>query len=301
MDDWEELKEQCWAPNSKTAYKSRWKRYYSFCGEFGFVPLPASVMTICLYITHLTKTVSFVTIKNYVSSVWVLHDCEGVSHVDPEHFQIKSTMAGAKRVLGNATRQVDPLLPADMLQLFKALDMRVWADFVFWCALILCYRCLLRVSHVAVSPHTLRVKDLYFWPGGMDVVVHSSKTIQYKERIQRIPVWEAPGSPLCPVTALRLYVERAGLGQESFLFDFTYRKMVTSLKQLCVKARLQGDYSTHSLRRGSATYLATFLPLHEVKRYGDWKSLAVLFYISDNYRLRRTKDELVASYWRRWC
>ena len=35
-------------------------------------------MTLCLYITHLSQTLSYVTIRNYVSSVWVLHDFEGV-------------------------------------------------------------------------------------------------------------------------------------------------------------------------------------------------------------------------------
>ena len=116
---------------------------------------------------------------------------------------------------------------------------------MFWFALVLCYRCLLRISHVSISPHTLRVKDFCFWPGGMDVTVFSSKTIQFKERVQRIPVLEAKGSPLCRVTALNVYVDRCGAKGSEWLFRFKYREFCDRLKCLCAKARLEGDFVTH--------------------------------------------------------
>ena len=251
----------------------------------------------CLYVTYLMRTVCYVTIANYVSSVWVLHDYNGIQHIDSDGYLFQATMKGAKRILGNATRQVDPLLPPDMLAIYKTLNMSSWSDFQFWCAVCVCYRCLLRVSHVALSPHTLRVKDIVFWLGGMDVVVHSSKTIQYKERVQRIPVLEARNSVLCPVRALRVYISNARLSPGDVLFPYTYREFSTRLHTACTKAGLRGDFSTHSLRRGAATFLASFLPLHEVRRYGDWRSWAVLLYISDSYKCRMTKDREVARRW----
>ena len=290
------MREQCWADNSKRAYKSRWNKYYKFCSDYSFTPLPATVTIVCLYITHLMKTLCFVSLKNYLSSLWILHDFMGLDHIDPDNFLVKSTINGAKRILGSATRQVDPLYPADMMRIYSVLKMSVWADFRIWCALILCYRCLLRASHVSVSPHTMRVKDVSFWEGGADITIHSSKTLQFKERKHVIPVVRAQGSPLCPVRALSLYMVRSGLRPSDYIFPYTYKTFSTKLKALCVEAGLVGDYSTHSLRRGSATYLSTFLPLHEVKRYGDWKSLAVLLYISDNYKARRSKDALVAAH-----
>ena len=295
LDMWKDVRDQCWAENSKKSYSSRWKKYYSFCKEYAFIPLPATVTVVCLYITHLMKTLSFVSIKNYVSSLWVLHDYMGLDHVDPDNFLIKSTINGAKRILGCASRQVDPLLPEDMLCIFKCLNMKNWEDFTFWCAITLCYRCLLRASHVSVSPHTMRLEDVKFWDGGMDITVHSSKTIQYHERSQKIPVVQSSGSPLCPVEPLAIFVRRSGLSPRDCLFPYTYKSFSAKLHTSCAKAGLRGDFATHSLRRGSATYLSTFLPLHEVKCYGDWRSLAVLLYISDNYGARRNKDKLVAS------
>ena len=291
----------CWSQNSKKAYKSRWKRYYDFCEQYEIIPIPASITTVCLFITHLTKSVSYVTIRNYISSLWLLHDQLGETHVDPAGFLIKSTMNGAKRVLGCATRQVDPLSPQNLQDIYKQLDMELWCDFTMWCAICLCYRCLLRVSHISVSPHNIRVKDVTFWRGGMDIKLRSSKTIQYQERTQLIPVVQATGSVLCPVGLMYRYLTRSNLGLDDVIFPFTYKTFSLKLSALCTKAKLEGDFSTHSLRRGAATYLASFLPLHEVKQYGDWRSLAVLLYISDNYKSRREKDLCVAHNFKRWC
>ena len=195
MDDWDVLREECWALNTRTAYKSRWNRYYGFCTDYGLVPLPASVTNMCLYITFLSKSVGYVTIKNYVSSVWVLHDHMGVPHVDPDNFLIKSTLQGAKRVLGSATRQVDPLSPGDLMCIHSSLDMNSWGDFVMWCAIVLCFRCLLRVSHVTSSPHTLRVKDVVFWGGGWMFFFKALKLSSFVRGSIRSQYWQHRGRP----------------------------------------------------------------------------------------------------------
>ena len=165
-------------------------------------------------------SLKLVSIKNYLSSLWILHDYHGYKHVDIDHFLIKCTLSGAKRILGCESRQVDPLSPEDMIKIFKSLDMTIWEDLAFWCALTLCYRCLLRSSHVTISPHTMKVKDISFWRGGMDVVINSSKTIQYRERKQLIPVIQAFGSPLCPVDYLKEYIIQSGLGPAESVFPY---------------------------------------------------------------------------------
>ena len=284
-----------WSENTVKAYKSRWNRYNDFCDEFGLLALPASVETICLYLTQLMKKLCYITIVNYLSSVWVLHDYMGFKHVDPSTFLIQATLKGIKRLIGNEARQVDPLSPQDLHKIYDTLDMSDWSDFQFWVAVVLSYRCLLRVGHVTLSPHSLRVRDISFWKGGMDVSLHSSKTIQCKERVNRIPVVEAVNSVLCPVAALRIYLGRSGRGPDCHLFTYTYRTYSARLKKACAQAGLVGDFGSHSLRRGSATFLATFLPLHQVKAYGDWRSWSVLLYLADDYKSRKNKDWLVAD------
>ena len=153
----------------------------------------------------------------------------------------------------------------------------------------------MRVGHIVRSPHQLMVRDIEFNDSGMDVIMNSSKTIQYRERVNRIPVVRAAGSALCPVNVLKKYLSHSKLSSSGPLFGYTYNAYNARLKVACEAIGLIGHYSTHSVRRGAASYLATFLPLHDVKSYGDWRSWSVLLYLSDTYSSRKSKDSLVAD------
>ena len=100
VEEWGELRELCWSENTKKSRKSQWRKYFQFCEDFRLVPLPADVETVGLYITHLSKRCCYVTIINYVSGLWALHDFWGIPHLDPSVFIIKATLKGAKRLLG---------------------------------------------------------------------------------------------------------------------------------------------------------------------------------------------------------
>ena len=294
-EEWNRVRSLCWSDSTIRCKKSQWKQFFKFCAEFELSPLPVDEETVCLYITHLTARVCYVTITQYVSAIWMLHRYLGYAHPDPSCFIIQSTLKGAKRLLGAASLPALPLTPANMISIFRQLDMSILQDLRFWCALVLAFRCLLRVGHLTSSPHVLCVKDVEFNSGGMDVVIRSSKTVQYRERINRIPVVESPGSILCPVGVLKTYLSITKKSPSAPIFGYTYNSYATKFKSLCRVIGLQGHYSTHSVRRGSASYLATFLPLHDVKSYGDWRSWAVLLYLSDTYESRVVKDKLVAT------
>ena len=295
QEEWEDVRSKCWSENTHRARKSQWKRYFAFCEEFSLIPLPADVETVGVYITYLARKCCYITITNYLSGLWALHDHWGVPHLDPTTYIIRSTLKGAKRLLGCESVQADPLSPDDLLKIYYVLDLSIFANLQFWAALCLMYRCLLRVSHVVSSPHTMMVKDLGWTESGVDVSIRSSKTIQYKERLLVVPVVKSPASALCPCRVLRCYLDWANMPQDSCLFPYNYNQFASRLRQVCQQAGLLGNYSSHSLRRGSATFLSGFLPLHDVKTYGDWRSWSVLLYISDSYTNRKTKDHVVAD------
>ena len=181
--EWSEVKSLCWSSNTHKARKSQWKKYFGFCKDFGLIALPADAETIGLYITYLARTCCYVTIQNYVSGIWALHDYWGFKHPDPATFIIRATLKGAKRLLGCESKQATPLSPKDLKKLYAALNMSNFEDYQLWCAIVLAYRCLLRVSHVTLSPHSLRAQDLVFNKDGMDVSIRSSKTIQAEESL----------------------------------------------------------------------------------------------------------------------
>lgn len=198
----------CWADSTWLARKSQWKRFLTFCSTYDLEPTPASIDTICCYITYLSSQVCYSSICNYISSVWSLHDFVDSTSPARGSFLVKYTLRGAKRLLGDTTLSADPLLPKDLMLIYRSLDRKNLKDLVFWTALTLAYRCLLRKSHYTYSTHMLRRQDVEFTDYGACITLRSSKTLQYKERLITIPVVAAPNSALCPVHWLQLYFKK---------------------------------------------------------------------------------------------
>lgn len=282
---------------------SQWKRYGNFCSMYNLVPVPAEVETICLYITHLCDTLKYSTIVNYVSSIWGLHNYMGIEPIAKGNFLISCTLRGARRLLGDAVLTSDPLLPEHLMKLYACMCYSSVFDLVFWSALCLGYRCLLRKCHFTQSTHSIARDDVTFTSYGMCVVIRSSKTIQFSERTLKIPVVSSPGSLLCPVRWLKKYLSLVNVPHGGPLFinprtrrPLTYGAFTKRLKTAIAVSNIKGHFTSHSLRRGCATYLSRLgLPLQDIKTYGDWRSLSVLLYLSGDHDTRLIKDASVAK------
>lgn len=217
-------------------------------------------------------------------------------------FLLSCTLRGAKRLLGDSTLSADPLLPEHLTSMYAFLRFDDKRDLVFWCALCLSFRCLLRKCHLTSSPHMLLRSHVEFTDYGVLLKIVSSKTIQFRERVLKIPIVESPGSIICPVRWLKTYLSLCKVPHKGPLFldvktkkPLSYNKFTDRLKELVNIADIPGRITCHSLRRGGATYLSRLgLPLHDVKMYGDWKSLSVLLYLADDTETRLLKDYRVA-------
>lgn len=212
-------------------------------------------------------------------------------------------LRGARRLLGDTVFASDPLSPEQLTLIYKTLDHTSNGDLLFWTATVLAYRCLLRKSHYTNSNHMLQVEDVEFTLYGIIVNMKSSKTIQFRERVNVIPVVASPNSLLCPVRWLKVYMRRFNLTSGPLFVNpyntskpYSYRSYSSRLKMCLKGAGIEGNFTCHSLRRGCASYLSRLgLPLHDIKNYGDWKSLSVLFYLSGDYTTRLYKDVSVAK------
>lgn len=293
----------CWAKSTWRTRNSQWKRFDDFCRLYGLMPIPASVDVVCLYITFLSDTSKFSTISNYVSAIWTLHEFMGVPPPAKGHFLVKCTLMGARRLLGDYVLSADPLLPDDLVSVYAHLNHNDLRDLTFWAAICLMFRCLLRVSHVTKSVHNVCRKDIVFTSYGLCLTLFSSKTIQFSERKVTVPVISSKGSILCPVFWIRKYLKHVNVSADDPLFvtpgsktPVSYKWFSSRLKSLLTSANLVGNYSSHSLRRGAATFLSRIgLPLHDIKTFGDWKSLSVLLYLSGDVKTRLIKDATVAK------
>ena len=147
------------------------------------------------------------------------------------------------------------------------------------------FRTLLRVSHAVTSPHTLKTKDVVFTDWGFFVKVCSSKTTSKSQKPQYIPVVKSPGSPICLVTLLEGIWADSASG-ESNLFStnsipaISYSIFHNTMDYLISKAGLAGTFSSHSLRRGGASFMSTIdCSIPQIKSRGNWSSDCVYEYV----------------------
>ena len=122
------------------------------------------------------------------------------------------------------------------------------------------------------------------------VTLKWSKTLQFGERKHVVPLVSIPGSELCPVSAFKLLCERvpgnprdplARVKKGKKWGPLPYRTFQNRIRTLIMQTGRNGQaYSTHSLRRGGASYLsAAGVSREMIKLTGDWKSDAVDHYI----------------------
>ena len=278
--------------------------YFRFCALYSLVPLPATEHRVCLYIAYLSTRLSYVSITNYLSALWYLHKINGYSHVEPSSFALRQTLLGTKRLLGAASKQSPPLNPFQLRCIYNRLDMNDDFDYCFWCAIIVCFRCLLRKAHVTVSGMHLTKGSFHFFPWGVLVFLDKTKTIQYGERTLRVPVCFSKGSIFCVASHMEGLFKRSAIAVSEMAFSYskggrlcrlTYSAFSAKLRNICDALGFP-HFTSHSLRRGGATFLYSLgLSLVDIKGRGDWKSLAVLLYLTESLQDSVDKDFYVTK------
>ena len=143
--------------------------------------------------------------------------------------------------------------------------------------------------------------DFRFFPWRVELNVRWSKTTLFKERQICIPLPQVSGSPLCPTSAILhafSFTAPATPGSQAFMWlhptslrqqPFAYSLFLSKLRDLLSKCGIDGaQYGSHSFRRGGASFaFHASIPLEFVKILGDWKSNAVLLFLTVPFNLRK--------------
>ena len=91
------------AINTVRAYESDFKHFKIFCTKNGFNALPTEPKILSLYLTHMSKTSKFSTLKRRIASIKVVHKIKG-HYLDSKHPIIIENLLGIKRI--NGSRQI---------------------------------------------------------------------------------------------------------------------------------------------------------------------------------------------------
>ena len=239
------------ANNTLRAYQSDFRDFSGFCSKNGLSSIPTQPKIIALYITHLSKSSKFSTLKRRIASISVIHKLKG-HYLDTKHPIIMENLHGIKRTLGSRQKAKKPLLINDLKLIIKAIDKEKIRDKSI---ILLGFAGGFRRSELVNILH----EDIEFVPEGIKILIKRSKTDQSGEGIiKAIPYFD--NQEFCPVLTLRDYInKKISKKNQDKIFEISDKSVALIIKKYAQKAGLDSSkYAGHSLRSGFATTAAEF-------------------------------------------
>jgi integrase len=270
------------AANTRRAYRTGWNDFSAYCTAHSLDPLPATPQTIALYVTSLAARTKVATVRLYLAAIAERHRETGLAS-PTSHDMVRRIVRGIARTNGSSqvrksAATLDHL--RTMLLEIRGDDLKAKRDRAI---VLLGFAAALRRSELAA----LAVDDLRFEKRGLVVTIRRSKTDQEAQGVEIAVPLVANGS-LCAVRALKAWLEASALASGPIFRSFTLRRQMLEtpidgrdvanlVKKLASRARLDGDFSGHSLRAGFATSAAAAkVSLDAIARTTRHKSLSVL-------------------------
>ena len=308
-----------WAPGTLRNMQTQFDIYVKFCITFNYTCLPASADTLCAFAQFLARDFKAPgSIKNYLVGVKWFHVLAGMETSQFDHVSLKLVQKGIARLKKHQPKQALPVTPEILEDIHKKLDLNLIDDASFWAALLFGFFLMARKSNLVPdtvskfdsSKHLCR-RDVLSSDNLILVSLKWSKTNQLGDRQHFVPLLTMHQSALCPVKAFNNLIRLVPGNPQDPLFcmrkdkklvPLTYKVMQDKLKYLIgVSGRVPQAYSSHSLRRGGATFAAAAgVPRHCIQQVGDWKSDAVDQYLHSHLQSRvqaaqLMRDELYSS------
>ena len=239
--------------NTLRAYKADISDFISFCNKHNLKFLPTDPNIVSLYLTHLSKTHKFSSLKRRLASINMFHKMKG-HYIDIKHPIISENILGIKRVKGSIQKGKKPILINDLKLIIEAVNKDKINEFEKLknkSLILLGFAGGFRRSELV----SLLIEDIDFVPEGVKILVRKSKTDQSGEGLVKgIPYFKY--KDLCSVSFVKELIDKLNIKQGK-LFDICDKGVALKLKKYATLAGLDGSkYAGHSLRSGFATSTA---------------------------------------------
>ena len=240
------------ASNTLRAYKADYKDFARFCYKNGFKPTPSEPKIVSLYLTYLSKSCKFSTLKRRLASISVVHRLSG-HYIDTKHPMITENLMGIKRIKGSYQKAKKPILINDLKLIINGIDKdknekrRLKNRTLILLGFAGGFR---RSELVAIL-----YEDIDFVTEGVKIFVKRSKTDQSGEGMTKgIPYFS--NLNYCPVISLKNWLEKSKI-KSGKIFNMSDKSVALTVKKYTAIAGLDSNkYSGHSLRSGFATSTA---------------------------------------------
>ena len=241
------------ANNTVRAYESDFKDFSLFCIKNGLKNLPTEPKILSLYLTHLSKTSKFSTLKRRIASIKVIHKMKG-HYLDANHPIIMENLLGIKRVNGAYQKPKKPLLINNLKLIIKVLDEKEKNEkkrIRNKSLILLGFSGGFRRSELV----NLDYDDLEFVDEGLKIFIKKSKTDQAGiGSIKAIPYFS--NKEYCPVIKIKDWIRYSNIA-EGKIYNISDKSVSLTIKKYASLAGLDPNlYGGHSLRSGFATSAA---------------------------------------------
>ena len=240
--------------NTLRAYRSDFANFKIFCLQLSFPFLPTNPKVVSLYLTHLSKSSKYSTLKRRIASINVIHGLKG-HHIDTKHPIIRENLEGIKRKIGIYQNGKKPLLINSLNQIIDVIEDKKVNKYISSvrdkAILLIAFSGGFRRSEVV----NLKDSDLEFVAEGLKISLRRSKSDQYGEgMIKAIPYFN--NKKYCAVIALQDWLSARTISNE-LIFPYSDKTVSLILKKYLNLIGLDSHlYSGHSLRSGFATSTA---------------------------------------------
>ena len=300
------------APSTRRVYQVGLRHYNHFCKALDIESFPVSQKGLSLFTTHLTRSVSYKTIKLYIAAIKFYNIELGFKDKVSQMQQLHILLRGIKRKLGSHGLH-KPRLPITLPTMkilhsyLKESHLRHQDQDMLWAAFTLAFFAFLRSSEYVskattsyIPESTLLCSDISQSQQFITINIKASKTDPFREGMMLYVA--KSGRSVCAVKAMYRYL-RYRKKKKGPLFKFrdrTYltRQTVTSTIRAALEYRGKEvkRYSSHSFRIGAASTAAEAgLPDSLIKSLGRWRSNCYQHYIRiSTKRLKQVPKQLAS-------
>ena len=239
--------------NTLRAYQSDYRDFSSFCIKNAFSSLPTDPKVLALYLTHLSKSSRFSTLKRRIASISIIHKMKG-HYIDTKHPLIMENLLGIKRSRGSNQKAKKPLLINELKTIVDVIDkskIKFLKKTRDKSLILLGFAGGFRRSELV----SIDYEDIDFVSEGVKIFIKRSKTDQSGEgMIKAIPYFI--NEQYCPVKNLKDWINLSDI-KTGKVFDISDKSVSLLIKKYAALAGLdEKKYSGHSLRSGFATSTA---------------------------------------------
>ena len=241
------------AVNTLRAYKADFKDFSLFCTKNSLNSMPTEPKILSLYLTHLSSTSKYSTLKRRIASISVIHKMKG-HYLDTKHPLIMENLHGIKRIKGSYQKAKKPILINELKLIINAIDQSNQADnrkIRDKTIILIGFSGGFRRSELV----NINYEDVEFVSEGVKIFIKKSKTDQSGEgMIKAIPYFD--NKMFCPVISLKKWIDRSKT-QSGKIFNISDKSVALIIKKYTALSGLDPTkYGGHSLRSGFATSAA---------------------------------------------